>query len=299
MIESLIVTNYLGESMKLVLSRPELCGIYIASITGLGPVKADIHTTNTAISDGSDYNSARATERNIVITFGFLDPVEENRHKVYKFFPIKKRVELSIKTDQRVCKTYGYVESDEPNIFSEQELTQVSIVCPDSYFYAEDELITNFYSSTKSFEFPLENNDLHERLIELGTFTTDAIREILYEGDVENGFTIIVKAIGQANGFIISNDVTNEKITLDNDRLTALTGAGISSDDVITISTENKHRSITLSRLGKTINIRNCIEKNPDWFQLSKGVNVFSIHSLDGLNNLLVKFVTKTLYEGV
>lgn len=75
MVKSVTVTNYLGKSLKMELANPELSGLAITSIEGLGPGKADVITTNMASNDGSIFNSARLNERNIVLT---LMPLSSN-----------------------------------------------------------------------------------------------------------------------------------------------------------------------------------------------------------------------------
>ena len=72
MIKAITVTNYLGDSIRLDLARPEESGFAVKSITGLGPGKADINTTEISTNDGSLFNSSRLSSRNIVITLGFL-----------------------------------------------------------------------------------------------------------------------------------------------------------------------------------------------------------------------------------
>ena len=70
MIYSFTITNYLGDTIKLTLREPALSGFLIKSVTGLGPVKANINTTEVATNDGSKFNSARLTQRNIVFHSG-------------------------------------------------------------------------------------------------------------------------------------------------------------------------------------------------------------------------------------
>ena len=138
MIRAVTVTNYLGESKRFELAFPEKSGFAVQSISGFGPSKADINTTEISTNDGSLYNSARVNSRNIVMSLKlmFNPQIEDTRHDSYKYFPIKKKVTLLIETDNRICETYGYVESNEPDIFSSDETTQISIVCPDPYFYS-------------------------------------------------------------------------------------------------------------------------------------------------------------------
>ena len=112
MIRAVTVTNYLGESKRFELAFPDESGFAVQSISGLGPSKADINTTEISTNDGSLYNSARVNSRNIVMSLKlmFNPQIEDTRHDSYKYFPIKKKVTLLIETDNRICETYGYVE---------------------------------------------------------------------------------------------------------------------------------------------------------------------------------------------
>ena len=120
MIKAITVTTPKGESLKLTLANPEESGLIVKSIEGLGPSKANINTTELATMDGSVYSSARTTERNIVLTLAmmFAPTIEDSRQKTYHFFPVKGKVKLVIETDNRQVQTEGYVESNEPDIFS-------------------------------------------------------------------------------------------------------------------------------------------------------------------------------------
>lgn len=159
MLKSVTVINHLGESLKIEMRRPTTSGFYIKKIEGIGPVKANINITERTTIDGGRYNSAHANSRNIVITLGFLfaHNIESVRHRSYKYFPLKKRISLIFETDTRTCETYGYVESNEPDIFSKDEGCQISIICPDSYFYSSGDgskTVTLFSGTEPMFEFP-------------------------------------------------------------------------------------------------------------------------------------------------
>ena len=86
---------------------------------------------------------------------------------------------------------------------------------------------------------------------------------------------------------------------VDTDKLTALTGAGLGAGDTIIISTIKGAKSIYLLRLGVYINVLNCLDRNSDWFQLSKGDNVFAYEVETGASNLEFRIENQTLYEGV
>lgn len=305
MIKSVTVTNYLGEWVKINLmdDEPEH-GLLIKSIEGLGPAKASVNTTNLATNDGSLYNSARLEERNIVMQLYFADAprIEDARQTTYKYFPIKKFLEFLVETDNRIVKTNGYVESNEPDIFSERESAQISIVCPDPYFYSAGENGTNitiFYGVEPLFEFEFDNDSLDENLIEFGSIENQTERSVYYDGDAEIGVTITIHAIGEARNITIYNTGTREVMRIDTDKLEALTGSGIIAGDDIIITTVRGEKSIRLLRTGRYTNILNCLDKGSDWFQLSKGDNIFAYVAEYGSENLQFKIENRIIYEGI
>ena len=254
MIHSFAITNYLGDRIKLDLREPEVSGFLIKSVTGLGPVKATVNTTEVVTNDGSMFNSARLSQRNIVFQIVFVDTVygetiEDVRQKSYKYFPAKKSVEIIIETDNRYVRTSGYVESNEPNIFSSQEGTSISIICPDPFFYSAGEdgnNVTDFYSIDPLFEFPFSNESLTEPLLVFGEIQIKTEGVITYYGDAEIGVTIYIHAIGPASNINIYNTETREVMKIDTVKLQKLTGKGVVASDDIVINTSKGDKSITL-----------------------------------------------------
>lgn len=307
MIYSIVVTNYLGDRIKLELGKPEVSGFLIKSITGLGPAKANVNTTEVSTNDGSLFNSARLSQRNIVLDMVFIntiygESIEDLRQKSYKYFPLKKSVELTIETDNRYVKTTGYVESNEPNIFSSQEGTQISIICPDPYFYSAGEdgnNVTNFYSIDPMFEFPFSNESLDEPLLVFGEIQIKTEGVITYHGDSEIGVMIYIHAIGPAVNVNIYNTETREVMRINTEKISSLTGKGIVASDDIVINTAKGEKSITLIREGVSYNILNCLDKNTDWFTLAKGDNIFAFTADSGVTNLQFRVENKVIYEGV
>lgn len=307
MIYSIVVTNYLGDRIKLELGKPDVSGFLIKSITGLGPAKANVNTTEVSTNDGSLFNSARLSQRNIVLDMVFINTVygesiEDLRQKSYKYFPLKKSVELTIETDNRYVKTTGYVESNEPNIFSSQEGTQISIICPDPYFYSAGEdgnNVTNFYSIDPMFEFPFSNESLDEPLLVFGEIQIKTEGVITYHGDSEIGVMIYIHAIGPATNINIYNTETREVMRINTEKISSLTGKGIVASDDIVINTAKGEKSITLIREGVSYNILNCLDKNTDWFTLAKGDNIFAFTADSGVTNLQFQVENKVIYEGV
>lgn len=304
MIKSVTITNHLGESIKLDLFNPEESGFIIKSIEGLGPVKANINFKELATNDGSIDNSARLSSRNIVMSLQFMESptIEETRLKSYKYFPIKRNVKFLIETDSRICETIGRVETNVPTIFSNAEGCQISILCPNPYFYSAGENGTNqtyFYGTEPLFEFPFSNESLTEDLIEFGSIENRTEGMIYYDGDTEIGITIQIHAVGEAEGLVIYNTKTREIMRINDDKLKSLMGSGIQAGDEITITTSRGEKGIYMLRSGVTTNILNSLEKPIKWFQLSKGDNTFAYTASAGLTNLQFRIENKVIYEGV
>lgn len=303
MIQSVTVINHLDEVLEIDLMNPGKSGFVVRSISGLGPSKGIINSTEVSTNDGAIYNSARKTQRNIVMNLGFLwrDTIEDTRHLTYKYFPVKKKLTLIFKTDRRQCMITGYVESNEPDIFSKNSGCQISIICPDPAFYSvggDSSTVTTFNGIEPLFEFEFENEG-PEDAIEFGEIQNKTENVVKYDGDDEVGIRITIFVLGPATNITIYNILTHETMRIDTSKIEALTGQGLIARDEITICTVKGSKGITLLRDGKTINILNCLGKNIDWFQLSKGDNVFAYAAETGSPNLQFRIENDVVYEGV
>ena len=304
MIRSLTVTNPTGESIRLEMTRPEKSGFYIENIEGLGPANATVNITESATVDGGYYTSSHVSTRNIVLTLGFLyeKGIEDMRHESYRYFPLKKQVKLLIETDNRTCVTHGYVESNEPNIFSERETTQISILCPDPYFYASDNgvgYVSYLSEDIATFEFPFSNESLDDPLIELGQVTDTTTRTVRNSGDVEIGVKIHIYVKGPiTTGITISNRTTDQTMSIDITRLKKITSADLKENDEIVINTKKGSKSIYLISDGVKTNILNCLSRFTDWIYLLPGDNQIH-HSVNDPDNIDVTMEHEVMYAGV
>lgn len=304
MIKAITVTNYLDDSIRLELARPEKSGFIVKSIRGLGPGTASINSVEVSTNDGSVYNSARLPNRNIVITLGYMwkNSIEDVRQNSYKYFPIKKKLKLLIETENRQAEIEGYVESNNPDIFSKEEGSDISIICPNPFFYSagpEGVNSTIFYGVEPAFEFPFSNESLYKPLLQMGDIQNQTEKVITYDGDAEIGVTITIHAVGEASNITIYNTGTREVMHIDTNKLQALVGNGIIAGDDIVICTVKGSKSIVLHRAGITTNILNCLDRNADWFQLAKGDNVFAYTAEYGGTNLQFKIENRIVYEGI
>lgn len=190
MIQKIRIYNYLGESMDYLISGVQennSSGMIITNIEGLGPTKANVNMTERSTSDGSKFNSARLTNRNIVITaeFTHASSIEEARLLSYRMFPVKKPVKIIVFTDNREVTTDGYVESNVPYIFEEHSYCTISILCESAYFESSD--ITYALSRTQN-----------------------ATNATTYNGDEETGMNIVMDVV---TNYSTAPDITEVHLT--------------------------------------------------------------------------------------
>ena len=307
MVKSLTVRNYRNESAKIVLHDENPShGMLISQIDGLGPPKASINLLNFASKDGGLFNSSRVDERNVVIHLYFTDAptIEDARLNVYKYFPIQKRCRLRIETDRRKAQIYGYVESVEPEIFSDMEGAQVSIICPDPYWRSTEDggtQETSFYGENSIFEFPFSNESLSERLIELSRLSRYTEKIIDYGGDVGCGIYAVLSVvdsldeIGVPASFEMSNLTTGETLRLN------FNGLVLSDNDEVRIDTTFGNKSVFLYHNGSRTNLLNRLDPSSAWIQLTRGENTirYSVGTVtqQAAFNLVVQ--NSVWYEGV
>lgn len=165
--------------------------IQIRNIDGIGPVKANIISTQFATGVGELYQGSTIPKRNIVITMGLSPDWQEEtvatlRQKLYRYFMPRQWCKLRFfSTHLPTVDIEGYVESMEPNIFSDDPEIQVSVICPKPDFIEADATI-------------------YEGVVDDGSTEL----EFEYIGSVETGFELRVAQSVANPGYSGSLDIT-------------------------------------------------------------------------------------------
>lgn len=304
MLNSILATNYLGETIEMSLRIPQASGVAVTNVTGIDPGAAVINMSEISTNDGAMYSSSRIGKRTITLDlqFWYEYDVETIRHIVYKYFPLKQPITLYFVADERVCMIDGYVESNSVNIFSAREGCKITVVCPYPYFYSAGEggvHTTVFYGIDPGFEFPFSNESLHTPLLEFGQIKTSTDEVIDYYGDAEVGMLIHITAIDTTGEIIVYNITMAQYMTISSTKIAQITGAGIGAGDEIIIDTTRGHKRIHLLREGHYINILNALDRGTTWLYLVKGENVIAYECDGGASKLHFQVENRVLYEGV
>ena len=225
-------------------------GFAVADIEGLDPVPATIVSSSFARIDGTQYQSARREDRNIVLKLDYepdyaSSDVRTLRNKLYGFFMPKSIVMLRfISDDMPDVEITGRVESFNSPLFTADPRATISIMCNDPDFH---ELAnTTFGGNTVS--------------------TTEEIAHT-YQGTVETGFLFRMILNRTLSEFSI-NQRSFDGVTRSLEFQYPLL-----SGDILEISSVTGSKGAQLIRGGLGSSVLYGVSPYSDWVNLYPGVN--------------------------
>ncbi len=318
MIRQVNIYNDLGEVLNLELASPEKSGLVITNIEGIGPEYANININDSSNMDGGTYNSAKRPSRNIVFSLRFMDypSVEDNRHVTYRYFPLKKQIKMEFITDTREAYIYGRVESNTPNIFSNEEGCQISVLCPDPNFYKifgnEEYETVSFSDGIPMFEFPFIKNDKiledsrPDSFIFRDVYLTDGYAKVMNESDDDIGCIFCFSKFLMNSNYDISikNLTTNKEMILNLSTSTYWNNILFikSFDGDKEIYAYNLYSNGTIDYDNKFNKINSKIPDS-DWIYLKRGENLLQFTITDGNSNeywpQIAEVQYPTIYGGI
>jgi len=291
MIKSFTIINHLGESINLDIRRPEQSGFLITSVAGLTPTNATINTTDNSYSDGTLINSVKKEQRNIVFNITFVDTenkesIETVRQKCYKYFQVAHKITILVDTDYRTYKIKGVVETNEIDIFSQQEGSQISIICPDPYFNSLTYNSLMMAAIQPRFKFPFKIQTqfkfAERRMSVIDNFINDSSVEV---------YPIIE--------FLAKTELTNPSIMNINTYEKAKINITLTAGDKVVIDTRKGQKSIILYSGNILANIFNYKDSSFRFFKLHVGDNYLKYDADINPTGLQTTVKWESLYGGV
>lgn len=240
--------------------REDVDLIHIRNIDGLGPVKADINTTQYGSGDGGFYTGGSINVRNIVMTLGFMpDYIEHTvaslRQVVYGYFMSKQPVTLRLfRDDGPTVEINGYTESAEPNLFSKDPEMEISVICP----------LPDFIAVAPS--------------VVTGTAQPDPVEsEFTLVGNVDTSGRVVLTPIEDDPSPTYDGDITLEHKTLaPGASIFKVTGSVAEGLDLIIDSARGA--KVAENVIGvEHINLLNSMTVDSKWLALRPGTNKFRV----------------------
>ena len=262
----------------------------IGEITGLGP-PADSISISDNIGDGGEFVHERTGTRNIIIPIYVKGNVEANRINLYGYVKNGKYIKIYFKNGARNVWIDGRVEAIEPGLFDNQQIVQVSILCPDPWWKDVEEMINSINTIQNKFYFPFYTVEP----IPFSVYETIQILNLVNKGDISSGMTIELYARGTIVNPIIYNRETTEYIGLGNAEKPFTMLAG----DKIVITTHTNNKKVKLIRNAEETNMFNYLTQGSTFLQVGAGDNVFTYSADSGNEYIDIKFKHYSNYEGV
>lgn len=280
---TLIAENAKGETINFAKDQRYT----LVSVDGLTPTTATINTTEIPGGDGAYFNSARIGKRNIVLTVYPEIEITQARRHLYTIFPVKSEVVIYYTAAGRSVRIAGYVESIDGSLFAMRQSLQISIICPQPYFKAIDEVVADLSMIRPVFEFPFATqNDGVEMSVIDKTYQTTLINS----GEVETGMIIELTAAGSVTNPTIYDETHGGAFAI---------SVIMTKGEVIRINTNSGEKSVYMYLDNDRQNYMNLIGNIPTWFQLEPGETVFAFTADDGEENLRVRFIYNEQFAGV
>lgn len=262
----------------------------VTKIDGLNPPNANINTSNYANGDGASFNSSRIPNRQIVITVYINGDVEKNRLKLYKYFRNKEWCKIYFKSESRDVFIEGYVQTLEAPQFTQKQVAQIAILCPNPYFKDVDTIVQSISKVLKLFTFPFSIN-VNEP-IAFSSLELERVTNVINDSESETGLIINATFMGTVDKLEIRNVDTGENFIIDYEFI---------ENDKLVINCNRGSKSVTLTRNAVEYNLIPYVRSGSTFFQLGIGDNNFSFLADEGENDMLVdiRFKYYKVYLGV
>ena len=269
----LIFENKNGQRLDLLNNRKHF---KLIAAEGLHGVDVEFSETESARTDGSTVDNARALPRGIALKFAMQGDVEASLdifHGVVK----SKQVGKLIKTErERETKIQGWVTVPPYSRLNNPVEVELHLYCGQPYWEDVQELVGTISELVDLLYFPEEGRGFPEEGVPFGALNIEKTQTITNDGDTSVGLTIVINALGEVknpriacstgeqNGFYLKLNTT------------------LKDGDEVIISTHTDAKSITIngSAYINGVPIYSLLEYvSENWLQLETGVNIFNITS--------------------
>ncbi|MGN0695028.1 MAG: phage tail family protein [Lentihominibacter sp.] len=256
-------------------------------IYGVSSPDASINTEARAGRDGSTLVNTAVEKRNIVITVQIDGDADTGKKGLYRAFKVKQPGTLYYKSTGWNVKIPCYTEKLEIVPTATPLQAVISLICPEPYWQALEAMKTELQNVTDAFYFPLV---LLEEGIPLGIINPQYAVNVENSGDVPLGMTVEFRASAAVSNPKLINTKTLEYIELECD---------MQAGDLITITTAEGNKRVTLLRDGTEYNYFNYLTDGSTFLQLEEGDNEYQYSATSGEVNMITTIKYTPLYTGV
>ena len=263
----------------------------LVSAEGCYYIDNNVTISANTMTDGGAYQGSVAKVRNIVLTVKDLTNHVYNRNLLAALFKSGDVGTLVFKEDTNERQIEYYVESvNSTGQFGTRTYT-ISLLCPDPFFYAMDDISVFMAAWVENFEFPHEFISTGE---EFGYRSIERSQRIVNENAADHiGMTIKINAIGAVENPSITHVETGDTITVGTSNKPMQMVAG----DVITITTSDNDKHVYLTHMGVTTEVNEYLTEDSVFIQLMRGANDIGYDAESGVSNMIVELTYRLKYQ--
>lgn len=269
-------------------------GILIEKIEGIYAFTGEVKTSPYSQTNGDRYKSSRVLKRNIVVYGTIFDDFWNNRQLLYRVFrPDSSGQFCYTEPDRENRYADYYVESIDIDQDPFRGQYQISLICPDPFFYAKDPESVDLAAWSSDFIFVHEFLEEGE---ELGHRETSMIKEVQNLNGVDGiGLKIILTASGNVTNPYVYLYETGERITIGTDA----NPYTLTSSKRVEIDTTTGKKNIVQIANNTETRINEYLHPDSKFFQLGAGINTIGYNAEAGDEFLNVHIEYKMRFLGV
>lgn len=255
----------------------------LTDVDGIYEAKNKVYVSENSTIDGATYQGSVAEYRNIVLHLTDTDKYVDNRDALNRLFKEKSVGTLTFwEADAAPRKIDYYVESLNSTGEDPYREHQVSLICPDPFFYDINSSDESMASWVAAFEFPFEPT---AEGFEFGYQSNERIKTIQNDIAEDNiGVVITITCMGTVVNPSITHIETGDRISIGHSGKPF----EISTGDVVVITTATGNKHVTLTHNGVTSEVNHYLTEDSVFVQLMRGSNSFGFNADSGLNNLSI-----------
>lgn len=290
----------------------------VISVSGLNPPSASLFTSKSPNRKGLKHNGSTLDERVVIIQIKLHGDIEESRNALYEWVEPEQYCKIYYRNGIRNVYCEGYVQNCPIDLFTDNEIVNVEILCGDPHLKDMQGIIIEISNILKQFTFPF--SIAHTRDISVKSKNLyivndkDEYREetnvVMHEGIPFS----TLKASNETSVFNSGSETGAQFIIRCSEPISSLTiydadNPSSRQFDIryafeigwqIIIDTDASPKTCkAIKPDGTAVNILRYVKGNPTWFNLKKGNNRFGYIANGGAAAVEMTVVFTNKYLGV
>ena len=236
----------------------------VISASGFNPPSASLFTSKSPNRKGLKHNGSTLNERVIVLQIKLHGDIEESRNALYAWVEPEQYCKIYYRNGVKNVYCEGYVQDCPIDLFTDNEIVNVEILCGDPYLKDFNEILVEISNVLKQFTFAFA---IDSAGIPFSTLKENNITDVFNSG-AETGAQFIIRCTEPIKSLTIFD--------ADNTARQFVINRSFAKGWQIVIDTDASPKTCrAIGPNGESENILRYVKGNPTWFDLKKGNNRF------------------------